>query len=337
MINQEPSFPYENNHHPLNRLPEIKLSLRSTSECHETDALSQYFPKVLPQPVLTAKEELELGMIIQQGRKADGELTTFALQAYHQLVLSNLRLCFYFARRYRSRREDITELIGPASLGLCEAALKFDPAHEVRFSTYAYWSIRSQIINHLREQARPYHLPKNIHEKIAKHIKVRDSLVQKLKRLPTDEELITALGWTREDLWEIRDVQEFAQSLDEERKFGDEEEGQTLAEKLVDPNAVDPAQAAAQNLDGDFLVKLLKKLDKREARILSQRFGLEGPAMTLDEIGAKLQVSRERVRQLEARALKKMLILFTNNGELPSKNKSNKKKPTAKRTRLAQG
>lgn len=289
-----------------NDLAKVLTPQSSPSTESSNDVLSALMAKAHSYALLEKDAELALGKTIQAGKLGNGQLTPAATRALHELILANLRLCIFQAKRYRQDREQVMELAAAGFVGLTEAALKFDPQRELRFNTYAIWPIRSHMIQHLRQQNRIVHLPKHIHEEITKLIKAEACLVQVLGRTPTEEELLQALKWTNEALCEIRSLQNFQSSLDAPVE---DNEAHTLGDTLPDMNAINPAQAASEKIDGDFVRRQLSALDAREALIITLRFGLNGPEQTLDEIGVILKISRERVRQLEERALLKLRSL----------------------------
>jgi RNA polymerase primary sigma factor len=274
------------------------------------DHLTNLIEKSKSTPALTRKQELALGKIIQAGKLSDKTLTPAGTDALQSLILSNIRLCFFQAKRYRQDSQQVMELVSAGIVGLVDAAWKFDPTLKYRFSTYAAWPIRAHMIQHLRQQNRIVHFPKHIHEQITKLLKAEAHLLQLLSRTPTDAELLSELKWKTEDLFEIRALRSAQSSLDAPL---DEQGGElTMGDSLADTQAKTPVQAACESLDATMLYAQIAKLDRREAYILTRRHGLGSEETTLDDIGAELKISRERVRQLEARAFEKLksLVIF---------------------------
>jgi RNA polymerase sigma factor (sigma-70 family) len=270
----------------------------------EFDNLGDYLRRACHRDKLTAAEETELARAFRAGRREDGSFTPAARLAHDEFVERNLRLVVYFAKRFAQNRDDLLDLISVGNLGLMSAVQKFDPERGIRFSTFAAWDIHSQMVAELRQRHRPVHLPRNIHEQLAAARRAEEELTQELGRTPTEAEVSIRLGWAPDHLTGLRRYTQAGVSLD----APPEHEGDlTLADRLKDEEAADPALEAERTERIELARSLLEGLEPRERRILTLRFGLEHDReWTLEEIGATLGVTRERVRQIEGIALQKM-------------------------------
>lgn len=288
-------------------LGEIRVSVVETSpeSSGEGDTLTQYLNQVARWPRLSAEEELGLGHRIKAGQDADGGLSPDACNAYAELVNRNLRLPYHIAKGMHVPREEILELVAAGNLALHQAARAFDADLGHRFSTYAIWGIRSAVFRELNFLRRTVRLPRNLHEQLSKLRKAEAALRQEVGREPTDVEVATHLNWTQEKLVEMRCYQQHGQSLDapiseeSDMKFGD---------TLTDEDAATPADAAADADFQDALAEVMAQLTPRELEVIRLRHGLDGEEMTLDAIGQIQGVSRERIRQIEAGAFRKMRL-----------------------------
>lgn len=277
----------------------------STPSSEVGDPLTQYLDQATRWPRLEAEEEFRLGRIIKAGRDAEGNLTPEAWAARDQLVSANLRLVYHIAKQFNVGRDETMDLISPGHLGLMQAAHKYDAAFGYRFSTYAYWGIRSTIISELNFSQRTVRLPKNVQEQLTKLRQSTERLLQALGREATDTELETDLSWSAEKLAEMQCFQQRGCSLD--APLGEDSEC-TLGATLKDEDAENPLQAALRADDIELLRQLFTLLTDREGEILRLRNGIGGPTETLDAIGQRFHVSRERIRQLEECALRKLRL-----------------------------
>ena len=269
----------------------------------EADALTRYLDQAARWPRLEADEELRLGLLVKSGRGADGSLTPEAQAAHDTLVNCNLRLTHYAATRMRVPREELMELISAGNVALLEAAANFDASLGHRFSTYAYWGIRSAIFRELNFLRRTVRLPRNLHEQLARLRKADAAARQALGRAPTDAELAGAMACSPEKLTELQSYAQQGQSLD--APIG-EDGDTTLGETLADGDAPTPLTAVERADRRDALHEVLAQLTPRELAVIRRRHGLDGEEETLHDIGRDEGVSRERIRQVEALALRKL-------------------------------
>lgn len=269
----------------------------------DVDALTRYLDLAARWPRLEATDEVRLGRLIKSGREVDGTLTPAAQAARDQLVNSNLRLSHHATKGLRVSREETMELISAGNVALLAAAQDFDAELGHRFSTYAYWGIRGAIFRELNFLRRTVRLPRNLHEQLARLRKVEEATRQTLGRAPNDAELAAALACTPEKLTELRSHAHHACSLD--APLGEETEA-TLGDSLADSEAMTPATASEQADRRDALNEVLAQLTPRELAVIRRRHGLDGEEATLEDIGRDEGVSRERIRQIEAIAIRKL-------------------------------
>jgi RNA polymerase primary sigma factor len=282
---------------------EVRLVESTPTRSGEADALTQYMNQAARWPRLGAEEELSLGRRIKAGKQADGQLTPSAQAAFDELVNRNLRLPYHAAQQMRVPREEMLELISAGNAALLDAARDFDADLGHRFSTYAFWGIRSAVMRELNFLRRTVRLPRNLHEQLSKLRKAEAALTQQLGREPDETEAADALGCTPEKVTELRCYQQHGQSLD--APLGEESET-TLGDTLADEDASTPAADAEAADRQDALNEVLAQLTPRELEVIRLRHGLDGDELTLDAIGQRQGVSRERIRQIEALALRKL-------------------------------
>jgi RNA polymerase primary sigma factor len=286
-------------------LGEIRVSVVETSPARlgEADALTLYMNQAGRWPRLGAAEELELGRRIKAGKGADGNLSAAAQTAFEELVNRNLRLPYHAAQQMRVPREEMLELISAGNAALLAAARDFDADLGHRFSTYAFWGIRSAVMRELNFLRRTVRLPRNLHEQLSKLRKAEATLTQELGREPDETETAEKLGCTPEKITELHCYQQHGQSLD--APLGEEGDA-TFGDTLADTDAATPAADAEAADRQEALNEVLAQLTPRELEVIRQRHGLDGEELTLDAIGRLQGVSRERIRQIEAVALRKL-------------------------------
>ena len=258
------------------------------------DPVRMYLKEIGKVPLLTAEEEKELAMKMEAGD----------MEAKKRLAEANLRLVISIAKRYVGRGMLFLDLIQEGNLGLIKAVEKFDYRKGYKFSTYATWWIRQAITRAIADQARTIRIPVHMVETINKLIRVQRQLLQELGREPYPEEIAEKMGLPVERVREIQKISQEPVSL--ETPIGEEEDSH-LGDFIQDDNVPVPAEAAAFTLLKEQLVEVLGTLTEREQKVLCLRFGLEdGRARTLEEVGKEFDVTRERIRQIEAKALRKL-------------------------------
>ncbi len=258
------------------------------------DPVRMYLKEIGKVPLLTAEEEKELAMRMEEG-DAD---------AKKRLAEANLRLVVSIAKRYVGRGMLFLDLIQEGNLGLIKAVEKFDYRKGYKFSTYATWWIRQAITRAIADQARTIRIPVHMVETINKLIRVQRQLLQELGREPYPEEIAEKMNLPLERVREIQKISQEPVSL--ETPIGEEEDSH-LGDFIQDDNVPVPAEAAAFTLLKEQLVEVLSTLTDREQKVLRLRFGLDdGRARTLEEVGKEFDVTRERIRQIEAKALRKL-------------------------------
>lgn len=258
------------------------------------DPVRMYLKEIGKVPLLTAEEEVDLAQRMEQGEE----------EAKKQLIEANLRLVVSIAKRYVGRGMLFLDLIQEGNLGLIKAVEKFDYRKGYKFSTYATWWIRQAITRAIADQARTIRIPVHMVETINKMVRVSRQLVQEKGRDPLPEEIAEEMGITEEKVREIRKIAQDPVSL--ETPIGEEEDSH-LGDFIPDDEALAPADAAAYILLKEQLVDVLDTLTPREEKVLRLRFGLDdGRARTLEEVGKEFDVTRERIRQIEAKALRKL-------------------------------
>ena len=254
------------------------------------DPVRMYLKEIGKVPLLSAEEEIELAK-----RMADGDE-----EAKKRLAEANLRLVVSIAKRYVGRGMLFLDLIQEGNLGLIKAVEKFDYQKGFKFSTYATWWIRQAITRAIADQARTIRIPVHMVETINKLIRVSRQLLQELGREPTPEEIAAELDMPVDRVREILKISQEPVSL--EAPIGEEEDSH-LGDFIQDDNVPVPAEAAAQTLLKEQLDEVLSTLTEREQKVLRLRFGMsDGRARTLEEVGKEFDVTRERIRQIEAKA-----------------------------------
>ncbi len=275
------------------------------------DPVRMYLKEIGRVPLLSMEQEKSLAMRIEAGEleasrdgAADTRITDSGEEAKRQLTEANLRLVVSIAKKYVGRGMLFLDLIQEGNLGLIRAVEKFDYRKGYKFSTYATWWIRQAITRALADQARTIRIPVHMVETINRLIKVSRQLLQELGREPSVEEIAEAMALTPEKVREVMKISQEPISL--ETPIGEEEDSH-LGDFIEDQEAVAPAEAASVMLLKEKMQDVLQNLTERERKVLVLRFGLEdGHQRTLEEVGQEFGVTRERIRQIEAKALRKL-------------------------------
>ena len=258
------------------------------------DPVRMYLKEIGKVPLLSADEEIDLAQRMEQGDEI----------AKRKLIEANLRLVVSIAKRYVGRGMLFLDLIQEGNLGLIKAVEKFDYRKGYKFSTYATWWIRQAITRAIADQARTIRIPVHMVETINKLIRVSRQLLQEKGRDPMPEEIAKEMGISEDKVREILKIAQEPVSL--ETPIGEEEDSH-LGDFIPDDDAPAPAEAAAFTLLKEQLIDVLDTLTPREEKVLKLRFGLDdGRARTLEEVGKEFNVTRERIRQIEAKALRKL-------------------------------
>ena len=258
------------------------------------DPVRMYLKEIGKVPLLSADEEIEYAKRMEEGDE----------EAKKRLAEANLRLVVSIAKRYVGRGMQFLDLIQEGNLGLIKAVEKYDYRKGFKFSTYATWWIRQAITRAIADQARTIRIPVHMVETINKLVRVQRQLLQELGREPTPEEIADKMDMSVERVREILKISQEPVSL--ETPIGEEEDSH-LGDFIQDDNVPVPADAAAFTLLKEQLVEVLRTLTEREQKVLRLRFGMDdGRARTLEEVGKEFNVTRERIRQIEAKALRKL-------------------------------
>lgn len=259
------------------------------------DSVRLYLREIGKIPLLKPDEELALAKRVVAGDK----------RAKDQMAEANMRLVVSIAKRYVGRGLDLLDLIQEGNTGLLRAVEKFDPDKGFKFSTYATWWIRQAITRAIADQARVIRIPVHMFETINKLLRTQRRLTQELNREPTNEEIAQAMEMEVEKVEHIMKIKQDIHSLD--ASVRDDEEDSVLGDFIEDEDTVSPEESAAGSLLKEHVKDMLSGLTEREQKILKLRFGLEdGKSHTLEEVGQEFSVTRERIRQIEAKALAKL-------------------------------
>jgi RNA polymerase primary sigma factor len=273
---------------------DIKEDLSVPKGINVDDPVRMYLKEIGKIPLLTGNEEVQLAQRMQDGDE----------MAKRELAEANLRLVVSIAKRYVGRGMLFLDLIQEGNLGLMKAVEKFDYKKGFKFSTYATWWIRQAITRAIADQARTIRIPVHMVETINKLVRVQRQLVQELGRDPSPEEIGNEMGMEVERVREIMKIAQEPVSL--ETPIGEEEDSH-LGDFIPDDEVLAPAEAATFTMLREQLIDVLDTLTPREQKVLRLRFGLDdGRARTLEEVGKEFEVTRERIRQIEAKALRKL-------------------------------
>jgi RNA polymerase primary sigma factor len=260
------------------------------------DSIQMYLREIGKTPLLKGAEEIELAKRITKGDQV----------AKNKLIQANLRLVVSIAKKYMGRNLGLLDLIQEGNLGLFRAVEKFDWRKGYKFSTYATWWIRQAITRALADQSRTIRIPVHMVETLNKYAQAERQLVQDLGREPLPEEIASEMGIEVEKVYQLKKISQETVSID--TPVGDEEDqDSSLGDFIEDPDSVTPAETAGRQILREYVQEVLKDLDPREQKILKMRFGLEdGVTHTLEEVGKEFGVTRERIRQIEAKALERI-------------------------------
>ncbi len=285
--------------------PEVHLSAKAAA--HQAalnidlsklsaDSIQMYLKEIGKVPLLTQEEEVELAKRKEKGDK----------EAEKRIIEANLRLVVSIAKKFAGAKGmSLLDLIQEGNIGLFRAVEKFEYRKGYKFSTYATWWIRQAITRALADQSRTIRIPVHMVETINKFQQVQRNLIQELGREPMAEEIASEMG---EELEKVRYIMKISQdTISLETTIGDDEEDSTLEDFIEDVKNVTPDRAAALQLLKDYVKNIVAQLSPREQKILEMRFGLvDGVAHTLEEVGQEFEVTRERIRQIESKALEKI-------------------------------
>ncbi|ABX09762.1 RpoD/SigA family RNA polymerase sigma factor [Prochlorococcus marinus] len=286
-----------------------------------TDSIGFYLSSIGRVPLLTPAEEIELAHHVQKMKELlDIEKEKLSARQRHQIrmgkrardrmMAANLRLVVSVAKKYQNQGLELLDLVQEGAIGLERAVDKFDPAMGYKFSTYAYWWIRQGMTRAIDNSARTIRLPIHISEKLSKMRRISRELSHRFGRQPNRVELANAMGIEPQDLEDLVAQSAPCASLDSHARG--EEDRSTLGELIPDPNYDEPMAGMDRKMQKEHLGGWLSQLNEREQKIMRLRFGLDGEEpLTLAEIGRQINVSRERVRQLEAKAILKLRVMTT--------------------------
>ncbi len=283
------------------------------------DSIGWYLGNIGRVPLLTAAEEIELAHHVQAMKRLhelpEPGLTPrqrhqirMGVRARDRMMAANLRLVVSVAKKYQNQGLELLDLVQEGAIGLERAVDKFDPAMGYKFSTYAYWWIRQGMTRAIDNSARTIRLPIHVSEKLSKMRRITRELSHRFGRQPNRLELAHAMGMETRDLEDLISQSAPCASLDAHARG--EEDRSTLGELIADPASAEPMDHMDRSIQKEHLGAWLSQLNEREQEILKLRFGLEGQEpLTLAEIGRQINVSRERVRQLEAKAIMKLRLM----------------------------
>ena len=276
---------------------ELEEALSFGEEITLPDNVQAYLREIGKIPLLTPEEEKELAKRVAEGDE----------QARQKMIEANLRLVVSIAKRYRDRSNSLNllDLIQEGNIGLSRAVDKFNFKKGFKFSTYATWWIRQAITRALADQGRTIRIPVHMVETISKYLKVRKNLAQVLGRDPLPEEIALETGKSVEEILYLMKISQDTSSLNQ--PVGDEEEGNEVGDFVPDNKSISPDKYASLGLLREEIKELMKDLPEREQKIIEMRFGLkDGISHTLEEVGKAFNVTRERIRQIEAKTLEKL-------------------------------
>ncbi len=265
------------------------------------DSVKLYLREIGKIPLLSAEEEYELAQKIIHGTEKEQK------RAKDKMAESNMRLVVSIAKRYSGRGLDFLDLIQEGNTGLLRAVEKFDPDKGFKFSTYATWWIRQAITRAIADQARTIRIPVHMVETINKVLRTQRRLTQELNREPSTDEIAKAMGMEPEKIEYVMKIKQDIASLDASVGRDGDDDDSSLGDFIEDEDRVSPEDSAATQLLKEQIASILSTLSDREQKIIKMRFGIGGgKSHTLEEVGAEFSVTRERIRQIEAKALAKL-------------------------------
>lgn len=276
----------------FNNQEEVEI-IEDASELPAVNSVQLYFSQINRIPLLSHEEEIDLAKRVLQGDK----------EASTKLVEANLRLVVSIAKHYHSQSMTFMDLVQEGNIGLCKAAEKFDYTKGYRFSTYATWWVRQTIMRALEEQDNMIRIPSNLLEHYNKMNKIVAQFNGENGRDPTLKELVEETGWDHERVKTLLELSNSIISLD--APLGDDEEGSYG--DLIPDNSYNPVAAALRESNRQTIMRVFSTLGSREKEVMAWRFGIEDDQpLTLEEIGEKINLTKERVRQIEMKALRKL-------------------------------
>ena len=265
------------------------------------DSVKLYLREIGKIPLLSAEEEFDLAQKIIHGTEKEKK------KAKDKMAESNMRLVVSIAKRYSGRGLDFLDLIQEGNTGLLRAVEKFDPDKGFKFSTYATWWIRQAITRAIADQARTIRIPVHMVETINKVLRTQRRLTQELNREPSTEEIAKAMGMEPDKIEYVMKIKQDIASLDASVGRDGEDDDSSLGDFIEDEDRISPEDSAATQLLKEQIASILQTLTDREQKIIKMRFGIGGgKSHTLEEVGAEFSVTRERIRQIEAKALAKL-------------------------------
>jgi len=268
--------------------------MRNTRDDYlDSKNLKLYLDQISHFPILSQDEEKKLGKLSLKGDK----------EALRRLIEANLRFVVSYVKKYKGMGLSLPDLINEGNLGLIEAAKRFDPARNVKFISYAVWWIRQAIIHALTQYSRIYHIPQKLSDQISEMKRIKARLKKELGREPTRDEIAERMGIAREDVEDMELIEEKNVSLSD--KYYDEDI--EVGDRIKDTLSPSVEYQIIKNSIQDQIRQLLEELDEKETLVLKLRFGLDdNEPKTLQEIGDRLKLTRERIRQIEKKAMRKL-------------------------------
>ncbi len=280
---------------------DLTIDLNASYDDIADDSVKLYLREIGKIPLLSAEEEFELAQKVIHGTEKEQK------RARDKMAESNMRLVVSIAKRYSGRGLDLLDLIQEGNTGLLRAVEKFDPDKGFKFSTYATWWIRQAITRAIADQARTIRIPVHMVETINKVLRTQRRLTQELNREPNIAEIADAMGMEPEKIEYVMKIKQDIASLDASVGRDGDDDDSSLGDFIEDEDRVSPEDSAATQLLKEQIASILSTLTDREQKIIKMRFGIGGgKSHTLEEVGAEFSVTRERIRQIEAKALAKL-------------------------------